>query len=118
MPFISGARAASLELIGIILPKLPTPLPDGLVGHIDAALKQKLLHVAVAQRKSIVEPDAMADDLTGEAVVLVACGISGWRHVGCLFGGWLGLGGGITTVIMSRAGKEGQQLDIYGPARA
>jgi hypothetical protein len=23
----------------------------------------------------------MADDLAGEAVVFVACGISGWRHV-------------------------------------
>src|SRR5262245_11843378 len=90
-PFISGAQAASLELMGRSLPKLPTPLPDGLVGHLDAALTQELWPVAVAQRKARGEPAAMADDLTGEAVVRVACGISGWHHVGCLFGGWLGL---------------------------
>jgi hypothetical protein len=29
----------------------------------------------------------MADDLAGEAVVLVAFGGSGWRHVGCLSSG-------------------------------
>jgi hypothetical protein len=28
----------------------------------------------------------MADDLTGETVVFVACGVSGWRHV------WLPIG--------------------------
>jgi len=28
----------------------------------------------------------MADDLAGEAVVFVACGISGWRHIGLPIG--------------------------------
>src|SRR4030095_6430982 len=58
----------------------------------------------------------MADDLTGEAVVFVACGISGWRHVGCLSSGWLGPRGGIAAGIMSWAGEDGQQLDNAGPA--
>jgi len=62
----------------------------GLVGHGDAALAQELLHVAVAQREAISKPDAMADHLAGEAAVRVACGISGWRHVGGLSGGGLG----------------------------
>jgi hypothetical protein len=84
MPFISRARPTSLQLIGIILPKLETPLADGLVGHGDTALEQEFLHVAVAQREAIIEPDSMADDLVGEAVVLVAFGVSGWSHVGCL----------------------------------
>jgi hypothetical protein len=86
MPFIPGARPSALQLIGVVLPKLQTPLADGLVRHIDAALKQELLHVAVALREAIVEPDPMADDLAGKAVVFVACGISGWRHV------WLPIG--------------------------
>jgi hypothetical protein len=37
------------------------------------------------QREAIIEPDAMADDLAGEVMVLVAFGVSGWRHVSCLF---------------------------------
>src|SRR5262249_49864939 len=51
---------------------------------------------AVAQREAIVEPDPMADDLAGKAVMFVACGISGWRHVGCLSSGWLGPRGHLT----------------------
>jgi hypothetical protein len=53
---------------------------------VDTAFKEELLHVAVAQGEAIIEPDAMADDLTGAAVVLGACGISGWRHI------WLPIG--------------------------
>jgi len=84
MPFISRARPASLQLMGLFLPKFQTPLPDGLVGHVDAALAQELLHVAVAQRETRIEPDSMADDLAGEAVVLVAFMVSGWSHIGGL----------------------------------
>jgi len=54
------------------------------MGDGDAAFEQQFLHVAVAQGKAIIEPDAMADDLTGEAVVLVAFRVSGWRHIGGL----------------------------------
>src|SRR5262249_32660051 len=85
VPLVPGLGASMLQLIGIVLPKLQTPLADGLIGHGDGALKQDLLHVAVAQREAIIEPDAMADDLAGVAMVLVAFGVSGWRHVGCLF---------------------------------
>jgi hypothetical protein len=54
------------------------------MGHVDAALEQEFLHVTVAQRKTIIEPDSMADDLAGKAVVLVACRGSGWSHIGGL----------------------------------
>jgi hypothetical protein len=43
-----------------------------------------LVQAAVAQREVGIEPDAMMEDRTGEAVVLVALRVSGWRHVGCL----------------------------------
>src|SRR5207249_3416946 len=86
VPLIPWLGASTLQLIRIVLPKLQTPLADGLMGHVDATLEQEFLHVAVAQREAIVEPDAMADDLAGEAVVFVARGISGWRHV------WLPIG--------------------------
>ena len=81
------------------------------MGHGDTALEQQLLPIAVAQGKAIGEPDPVADDLAGEAVILVAFGVSRWRHVGCLSGGRLGLRGVIVVGIMSRAGKNGQQLD-------
>ena len=35
---------------------------------------------------AIIEPDAMADDFAGKAVIFVALGVSGWRHV------WLPIG--------------------------
>jgi hypothetical protein len=54
------------------------------MGHGDTALEQEFLHVAVAQKKTIIEPDAMADDLAGKAVVFVACRGSGWSHIGGL----------------------------------
>src|SRR5262249_28839870 len=84
-PLVIWLGASVLQLLGVRLPKLETPLPDGLVGHREAALAQALLHVAVAQREAIIEPDAIADDLAGEARVLRAFGGSGWSHVSCLF---------------------------------
>src|SRR5215470_2766925 len=81
VPLVPWLGPSTLQLIGVVLPKFQTPLADGLVRHIDAALQQELLHVAVAQREAIIEPDAMANDLAKEAVVFVACGGSGWRHV-------------------------------------
>ena len=84
MPFVAWLGAATLQPIRVVLPKLQTPLADGLMGHVDAALAQEFLHVAVAQREAIIQPDAMANDFPREAVVLVAFGVSGWRHVGGL----------------------------------
>src|SRR5262249_37055369 len=87
MPFVPWLGASTLQLIGVVLPKLQTPLADGLMSHVDAALAQEFLYVAVAQREAIIQPDAMADDFAGKAVVLIAFGISGWRHVGYLSSG-------------------------------
>jgi hypothetical protein len=50
-----------------------------------AAFEQKLLTVAVAQVKPIIEPDSMADNVAGKAVIVVPFGGSGRGHVGCLF---------------------------------
>ena len=85
MPFVARLQTTATQAIGILLPKLPTPLTDGFMGHRDAALGQQFFHITVAQGEAIIEPDAMADDLAGEAVVLVAVRVSRWRHVGCLF---------------------------------
>jgi len=88
VPLVPWLGASTLQLIGVVLPKFQTPLADGFMRDVDPAFKEELLHVTVAQGEAIIEPDAMTDDLTGEAVVFVACGISGWRHV------WLPIGVG------------------------
>src|SRR6516165_10453130 len=81
MPFVAWLGASTLQPIGVVLPELQTPLTDGLVRHLDTAFKHHLFDVAIAQGEAVIEPDAMADDLAGKAVVCVACGVSGWRHV-------------------------------------
>jgi hypothetical protein len=81
MPFIPGLRATAPQAIGIILPKLPTPLTDGFMGHSNATLAQELLHVAVAQGEARVKPDSVAADFTGKAVVLVSFAGDGRGHV-------------------------------------
>jgi hypothetical protein len=51
------------------------------MGHGDAACKQELFHVAVAQGEAIIEPDPMANDFSGKPVVFVTLGISVRGHV-------------------------------------
>jgi hypothetical protein len=70
VPLVPWLGASTLQLIRIVLPKFQTPLTDGFMGDVDPAFKQQLLHVAVTQREAIREPDAMADDLAGKAVIL------------------------------------------------
>ena len=101
VPLVPGLGASMLRPIGLVRPKLPTPLADGVMGDVDPAFAQQFLHVAGAQGKAIIEPDAMADDLTGDAVVLGAFRVSRWRPLGGLSSGWLGPRGGIAAGIMS-----------------
>jgi hypothetical protein len=74
VPLVAWAGTPTPELIGILLPKFVTPLADRFIGHCDTTNKQEFFHVAVAEAESVVEPDAMADDLRREAVVLITGG--------------------------------------------
>jgi hypothetical protein len=76
IPLVAGSGTPAPELIGIGLSELQTPLPNGLVGHENPTGEQELLHIAIAQTKAEVEPDAMADDLCRETVVLIV--VRGW----------------------------------------
>jgi hypothetical protein len=51
------------------------------MGHGHAAFKQKLFHLTVAQGEAIIEPNPMANDLSGKSVVFVTLGISVRGHV-------------------------------------
>jgi hypothetical protein len=71
VPLVAGSGTPAPELIGIGLPELQASLPNGLRGHDNPTGEQELFHIAVAQTEAKVEPDAMANDLGWEAVVLV-----------------------------------------------
>src|SRR4029450_2126781 len=105
VPFVAWLGASTLQPIRVVLPKLQTPLANGFMGDVDTAFAQQFLHVAVAQGEAGIEPDAMADDLAWKAVIFVACGLSGWRHVGFLSGGRLGLWGASWGALCHRRGR-------------
>jgi hypothetical protein len=75
-PFIPRLRASTTELVRKLLTELAAPLADRFIGDDDATGEQELFHIAVAEAKPEIEPDAVADDLRWEAVMLIA--ISGW----------------------------------------
>jgi hypothetical protein len=85
-PRVPWLGTSTLQLMRIVLPTWQTPLPDGFMGDVETACKQQLVHVAGTPRAASIEPDALADDRAGQAVIVVACGGSGWRHV------WLPIG--------------------------
>jgi hypothetical protein len=72
MPLITWPGTSTAQLIGVLLAKLATPFPDRLVGHDHATDEQKLLYISVTEAEPVVQPHAMANDLSREAVVLIS----------------------------------------------
>jgi hypothetical protein len=70
VPLIAWSRPAA-ELIRVLLPKLPASLTDRFVRHNDSTSEPELFDIALAEAKTEVQPDIMADDLRGEAVVFI-----------------------------------------------
>ena len=48
VPCIPRLRATTTQPIGVVLPKLPTPLTNSFVGYSNATFEQEFLHVTVA----------------------------------------------------------------------
>ena len=81
MPFVAGPGApAPAQPVGIDLPELRAPLPDGLVADHDAALQHQLLDLTKAQREPVIQPHAVGDDLRRVPVSLVRRRCSGHDH--------------------------------------
>src|SRR5215831_10281178 len=74
VPLIPGLSPAVAQLIGIRLPELLAPLPKRFIGHDDATSEQELFHVPVAQAETVVEPHAMADNLSRKPMMFVGVG--------------------------------------------
>src|SRR5215204_1378738 len=63
VPLVAWPGTKPTEVAGESWPELQNPAPNGLVGHVEPALGQEFLHIAVAQREPEIEPDRVSDDL-------------------------------------------------------
>ena len=71
VPCVPRSRTSASQLIGILLSELQTLLTDRFVRHNDPMGEQGLFDIGLAEAHTAVEPDPMADDLRGEAVVFM-----------------------------------------------
>jgi hypothetical protein len=62
------------QVTGKCSAELARPAADGLVGDLDATLREQILHIPQAQGEPEVEPDGVADHLRREAVALIRDG--------------------------------------------
>ncbi len=77
MPLVSGLRTAAAHGFGKALAKFPAPAPHGLIRDDDAPLREQELDIPQAEAEHMIQPDGMADNLSGEpmAIVRVGCGL-------------------------------------------
>ena len=71
MSLVAPTRGAAARRIGEVLAEFQTPRADRLVGDHDAARGQQFLDIAIAQGEAEIEPDGVADDLSGVAVARI-----------------------------------------------
>jgi hypothetical protein len=80
VPCVPRSRTSASPLIGILLHELQTPLTDRFLRHNDPRGEQELFDIALAEAKTEVQPDTIADNLRGEAVVFRAVGWNSSVH--------------------------------------
>jgi len=80
VPCVPRSRTSASQLIGILLPELQPPLTDRFVRHNKPMGAQEPFDIALAEAKTEVQPDTMADDLRGEAVAFIAVRWNGGVH--------------------------------------
>jgi hypothetical protein len=70
MPLVARTGPSAPQLVGILLSKLATPLPDGFVGDGDTPFEQEFLHVTGIQAKATGELYGMTNDFGRKAMIL------------------------------------------------
>ena len=83
VPFVATARTAAAQFVGIHLPKLEAPLPDRFIADDNPALCEKLLDIAVTERKAEIQPDSVTDNFGWETECL--CSQEEWCLFSCLY---------------------------------
>ena len=68
MPLRSGAGATAAKLSSKKRSELQYPASDGLVGDLQAALREQFLNVAIAEREPDIQPHCVPDDRGGKLV--------------------------------------------------
>jgi hypothetical protein len=74
MPLVSKSWVSTPELVGISLAERPPPFTDCLIGHDDIAGEQEFFQISVSEAEAEVRPDALAEALGWEAVILASAG--------------------------------------------
>jgi len=74
MPFIARPGTSPPELVRVLLAELPAPFTDGFVGNNHTTGEKQFLAITVAEGKTEVQPDGVADNLAREPVVFVEIG--------------------------------------------
>ena len=69
---IAVAAMPTLQSPGVKSTELDAPEPDGLVADGDAALREQIFNISVAQVKSVVQPDGIAYDIGRESVAFIS----------------------------------------------
>ncbi len=59
-------------VFGALRPKFAAPIPDGLIGNVDASFQQYLFHFGKALVETNVQPDRMRDDFRRNVATFVA----------------------------------------------
>ena len=70
MPGVARRGPSLPQVPGNGLAKLKKPPPDSFVGDIEAALREEVFYVSIAQSEPGVEPDCVADDFRWKPVAL------------------------------------------------
>jgi len=60
-----------MNLVRIGLSQLPTPLSEGFISDLNIPVQHHFLNISEAERKGIVQPDAVGDDLSRTAMSFV-----------------------------------------------
>lgn len=83
VPFITGARPVAFDAIGEMAAKPVHPVPDGFPDDHHATFGQKILDIRRAERKTMIRPDRLDDDLTWKTVAFQARHRARYFHPGC-----------------------------------
>ncbi len=71
MPVIKSRRAAFADPVCIGLPEFQHPQTHRLIADVNSSLREKILDVPVAHRKTEIEPNGLSNDIGMEAVAPV-----------------------------------------------
>jgi hypothetical protein len=73
-PLITWSRPPAPQLAAILLSNFPTQFSDRPMCDNDPTCEEEFFHISITEAESIVQPDAVPDNLGRETVVFTAVG--------------------------------------------